>query len=111
MENIDEEDASDVEVSDEVESEAPPPSLSRLYREVHEGTRPDVLADLGATRPTPHRHAPAPAPKTPAIQRVSTLYNFGFIQNIPVAEIQSNKKDKRKELEVVEPEQVKVLFL
>jgi hypothetical protein len=109
-----EEGSSSLEISDEVQSEEEviqrPPSQARFYREIHNGTRPvEAIAEL-ATRPLPQRHEPPSVPKTPKLQKVSTLYNFGFIEKVPVAEIKSNKKEKRKEREVVEPAQVQVLF-
>lgn len=101
--------SSDISVSDDEidSSEELPASATRVARELLEGTR----TDLESTRPPPTRRASEPAPKPkPKITQVNSLFNYVFVKKIPIGEVVSNKKEKRKEPEkVAEPEQVKVL--
>ena len=102
MELNDAEDSSDVSVSDNDSSEEDMPSETRRIREMGNGER-----ELESTRPAPTRHEPPPKP-APAISRVNSLFNYMAVKPIPIADVKSNKKQERRELDTVEPSRIKV---
>jgi hypothetical protein len=92
---------SDDDVSDSSDGE-PAPSETRAIRELGQG-----ITNLVSSRPGPTRHDP-PANPPPKIIKVNTLYNYNLLKSTPVQEIVSHKKQKRVELEEVQPEEIEV---
>lgn len=99
------EDDASVESSDDEQQQPARPSETRLIRELGQG-----IAPLVTDRPAPTRHDPPPK-LAEKIQKVNSLYNYGLIKAIPAQDIESHKKQKRVELEVVPAEAIAVLLL
>jgi len=78
------------------------PSETRMIREMGENAR-----RLESSRPGPIRHEARPTPAAP-IQKVSNLNNMQFSKPIPVSQVVSNKKQKRVERAMIEPEEIEV---
>lgn len=96
--------SSDVSVSDEEDLvEAPPaPSETRMIRELGEGVH-----DLVSTRRTPTRQPPS-STALPKIKKVNFIYNYGFVKPIPISEVETTKKEKRADRELVSPDVITV---